>query len=116
MTEKIKDLMNNLHCTEAEAIEIIKDDEAIDKGEKLFELTDEQKKNSKKARSTGTRKVTTVHRERKIDETKKRIMNGFRVFLEGVGATVDPMKTEAEIHFKFNGEDYSLKLIRHRAK
>jgi hypothetical protein len=44
--------MQTLDISEQEALELIEDDEKIDKGEKLFELTDEQKANSKKARAT----------------------------------------------------------------
>ena len=40
MTEQVKNLMKALDITEQEALELIKDDEKIEKGEKLFELTD----------------------------------------------------------------------------
>lgn len=55
-------------------------------------------------------------RERKVDETKKRILNNCRVLLEGMGAVSAQMKTETEVSFTFKGEDYSLKLVKHRKK
>jgi len=55
-----------------------------------------------------------VEKVKKVDEVKKRFINGFRVYLEGCGAKVDPIKTEAEMHFTFEGESYTVKLIKHR--
>ena len=55
-------------------------------------------------------------RERKVDETKKRILNNCKILLEGMGAVSAQMKTETEVSFTFEGEEYSLKLIKHRKK
>lgn len=55
-------------------------------------------------------------RERKVDETKKRILNNCRVLLEGMGAAVTSTKTETEVTFTFEEEEYSLKLVKHRKK
>ena len=65
-------------------------------------------------KSETSRKPST--KERKIDETKKRILNNCRVLLEGMGAVSAQMKTETEVNFTFEGEEYSLKLIKHRKK
>ena len=77
MEDRIKDLMTKLDCTREEAIEIIKDDDAIDHGEKLFELTAEQKKNVKQVTKLGYRKgnSTKTKRERKRDKEKEYIIN-----------------------------------------
>ena len=110
-------LMKSLSCTREEALAVIAEDEEID-GMSMKELhaeeTPEQKKARKEATKTGTRKRTEVKRERKVDEIKKRLLNGFRVYLEGSGAVVEPLKTEAEMNFKFEGADYTVKLIKHR--
>lgn len=58
----------------------------------------------------------TVKKERKVDETKKRILTDCKVLLEGLGANVTTMKTETEITFIFENEEYSLKLVKHRPK
>ena len=68
----------------------------------------------KKATGTGERKRTAVKRERKVDVTKGRLLNDYRVLLEGLGAQVEPLKTEAEMHFTFEGASYTVKLIKHR--
>lgn len=57
-----------------------------------------------------------VKKERKIDKNKKRILNNCRVLVEGMGAQVTATKTETEITFLFEDEEYSLKLIKHRPK
>ena len=62
MDEKqIQHFMKKLDITREEAIEIIKDDEAINEGEKLFELTAEQKAVEKKMKNTGSRKLKESH-------------------------------------------------------
>ena len=69
-TEKlIAKHMNLLKISREEAIQLIEDDKRIDKGEKLFSLTPEQEKTSKKARSAGRKPKTTVY---KFDTTKRK--------------------------------------------
>ena len=69
-TEKlIAKHMNLLKISREEAIQLIEDDKRIDKGEKLFSLTPEQEKASKKARSAGRKPKTTVY---KFDSTKRK--------------------------------------------
>ena len=114
---RVAKMMKTLNCTREEAISVIMEDEEVDKmsmKELTADMTTEQKKAMKEATKTGTRKRTDVKRERKVDETKKTILNGFRVYLEGKGATVEALKTEAEMHFDFEGASYTVKLIKHR--
>ena len=63
-------------------------------------------------KSEKPRKPST--KERKIDENKKRILNNCRVLLEGMQAEITSIKTETELSFIFNDEEYTLKLIKHR--
>ncbi len=118
MNEKqIEKIMKSLGCTREEAIELIMEDEAVDhmtSKEVNSDLTADQKKAMKKATNTGTKKRTAVKRERKVDEIKGRLLNDYRVLLEGLGAQVEPLKTEAEMHFTFEGASYTVKLIKHR--
>ena len=57
-----------------------------------------------------------VKKERKVDATKKRLLTDCKVLLEGLGAKILNVKTETEITFTFEDEEYSLKLIKHRPK
>ena len=65
-------------------------------------------------KSDKPRKKTT--RERKVDETKKKILLGCKCFIEGLGGVVVSIKTETEVKFTFEGEEYTLKLTKHRPK
>ena len=112
--KRIAQLMKSLDCTREEAIEIIKDDEAIDAGEKLFELTDEQKKAAKQMTTTGTKKRTAVKRERKVDEDKAIVMDILTDALVDNEILITKQKTEAEMDFTFKGAEYTLKIIKHR--
>lgn len=111
---KITAIMAHLGCTREEAIDIIKSDEEIEKGELLFELSDEQKKAVKQVCNNGVKKRTKINRERKVDETKKSILADLAIRLEEYGAEVKGTKTETEIDFDFEGEKYTLKLTKHR--
>ena len=106
-------LMKTLNISEAEALELMEEDKEIDRGAKLYELPEDRKAGAKKARRAD-RKKTEVHRERKVDETKKRILDFCRIPLESAGAKVLEMKTETEILFEFEGASYTLKLTKHR--
>ncbi len=105
--------------TLAEAEEMVAYDEQTDRMTQKqinAEMTPEQKAAAKKARITtsGAKKERKV--ERKVDEVKKKLLNGFRIYLEGSGAKVEPLTTEAEMHFTLAGESYTVKLIKHRKK
>ena len=58
----------------------------------------------------------TVKKERKVDATKKRLLMDCKILLERAGVEIIGIKTETEITFNFEGEEYSLKLIKHRPK
>ena len=67
----VKKHMKARDIPKEEAIQLEMDDKAVDKGEKLFELSDEQKKVAKKYAATGTKKRTVY----KFDTTKRRKEN-----------------------------------------
>jgi hypothetical protein len=105
--------MQTLDITEQEALELIEDDEKIEKGEKLFELTDEQKANSKKARQTGTRTQTApTKRERKEDTDKRFLISVlYKALAENTNdAVVDITNPERQIDFEHNGRKFRVVL------
>lgn len=110
MENKIQNLMKTLDLTREQALELIESDKRIDKGEKLFELTDEQKANAKKATSVGTRKSTPkAKRERKADTDKAELISKI------VGALSDTdnleiTNAEREINFEYNGRKFKVVL------
>lgn len=122
MTEKeIQKTMKALDISRDEAVAMLKEDEEIDRmamGEVDNDLTAEQKKVKKAMTKTGEKKKTVYKfdkkKERKVDETKKHFLDCIRVLIEGMGAVVEPLKTEAEMHFTFGEDSYTIKLIKHR--
>lgn len=119
MTEKqITEMMKKLDLTRDEAIEMLMEDEAIDKmsmKEVNSDLTDEQKKVIKKVSSTQSKPREKIKRERKVDEEKKFLIECIIRGLESTAETSDiQTKTETEINFGAFGNQYTLKLIKHR--
>jgi DNA invertase Pin-like site-specific DNA recombinase len=113
MEKKIQDLMKNLGCDYETAKQVVLDDERIDKGEKLFEQTAEQKANSKKYRQ-GDRKPTVYKldkRERKADEDKRKLVE---LIASAVGMITETEPTvtnvERQIDFEFNGRKFRVVL------
>ena len=113
MNKRLFQLMQTLDISEQEALELIEDDEKIDKGEKLFELTEEQKANSKKARQTGTRTQTTpTKRERKEDADKRFLISIlYKALADNTNdAVVEITNAERQIDFEHNGRKFRVVL------
>lgn len=119
MTEKqIEKMMKSLDLTRDEAIALIKEDEQVDKmttKEVNSDLTAEQKKVIKDATKTTSKKRAPSKRERKVDETKKVLLEQIQSMLKTLGIEDVTMKTETELNFPYEHEQYTLKLIKHRA-
>lgn len=118
MTEKqIKNLMDKLECSREEAIEILKEDEQIDRmsmKEVSADLTEEQKKAVKANSKAGFKKRAPVKRERKIDPDKLSLIQVIENALQAVADSLQPRKNETDLHFEFNGNHYTVKLTKHR--
>lgn len=121
MSEKDKKqvelLMKCLDITEQEAIQVLNDDKAIDKGEKLFEQTPEQKTNSKKYTKVGiktNKKPDNVtNKEKKVDKNKLDTFDLFVNFAKENG-TVEIVKENAEFTVLINEQKYRIKLTKAR--
>ena len=106
-------MMALLGCDEETAKQVIADDERIDKGEKLFEQTAEQKAESKKYRQ-GDRKPTVYKldkRERKADADKRQLISLLAATVQEV-ADGEPSVTnvERQIDFEFRGRKFRVVL------
>ena len=114
MDARVKDIMNKLDCTEEEALEMLADDDAIDHGEKLFELTPEQQKVSKAARSVDRKPAAPGEknkRTRKEDPTKRQLIADIRVLLEGLGAeNMEVTNIERQLDFCIDGRKFRVVL------
>lgn len=108
---KVKNLMVCLGITEQEALQVLEDDKRIDKGEKLFELTEEQKVAEKQARLTGERVATKPQREKKVDNQKQDIISTMVGSIINVfGVRVDVANEEREFEFELNGRKFKVVL------
>lgn len=121
MNAEVQKIMKALGLTEQEAKEMLESDRKIDKGEKLFELTPEQEKASKKARSTGTKKPTvynfdTAKKKRKECPDKQHLMNLLAEALGTECQKIEITNKERELTFEFNGTGYRLTLAVPRVK
>lgn len=115
-----QNVYNNLRkmgLTDEEAKEVISADKAIDKGEKLFELTEEQKQAEKKYKNTHTRTVKTAYgqtqtKERKIDADKRMLIDALAEKLENYAdsGTVDITNAEREIELVFHNRKFKIVL------
>lgn len=115
--KQIELLMKCLDITEDEAIQVLKDDKAIDKGKKLFEQTPEQKANSKKYTKVGiktNKKPDNVtDKPKKIDKNKLDTFDLFVNFAKENG-TVEIVKENAEFTVLINEQKYRIKLTKAR--
>ena len=110
----VDELMQKLKCSRADAEQIILDDLRIDKGEKLFEQTADQKQASKKARGVG-RAVGVYQfstRERKADNDKRHLVAEFLDLLENADgvSNIETINPEREILFTYNEKKYKITL------
>ena len=117
---QVTKLMRLLDISEEEALQVIADDKAIDKGEKLFEQTKEQKAVAKQMSATGTRKTPTVYnfdttkRERKKDDTKEDFIKNLAEYLQSCVENVEILNPSKLISFKIGEDTFELDLKRKR--
>lgn len=112
MNEKqIEKFMKTLDITREEAIQLIEDDKAIDRGAKMFDLDPELEKGAKKARQAERKASAPVKREKKAKPEKAGICLAMMKGLEGLGVedfTVN--NPEREFLFMLDGTKYKVTL------
>lgn len=115
--EIIERNMKILDISREEATQMLEDDKRIDKGEKLFTLTPEQEKASKKARQADRKKRTTVYkfdtskRKKPENKGKQTIITALKEAVEGLGAdSVNVTNNEREFFFEMDGTKYKVVL------
>ena len=115
--EIIERNMKILDITREEATQMLEDDKRIDKGEKLFTLTPEQEKASKKARQADRKKRTTVYkfdtskRKKPENKGKQNIVSALTSAVEGLGAeNLNVTNNEREFFFELDGTKYKVVL------
>lgn len=111
MEERIAQLMKSLECTREEALQVIADDEAIDKGAKLFSLSAEQEKASKQARSVDRKPSTEKRtRERKVDSDKHELFQAIDEAMTDIADNVEVLNQDRELLVHFNDKKFKIVL------
>lgn len=123
--EQILKLMRILDITEEEAIQVLADDKAIDRGERMpFDLPPELEKEAKKMANVTTRKTPTVYnfdtskKKRKENPTKSGIISEIAKFLEekseNACENVKITNAERQISFTIGENSYEFTLVQKR--
>ena len=106
--------LKNLGLTDEEVEDVLKADDEIDHGKKLFELPKELEEGAKKARMAGNCKGYTKpeKKEKPIDESKRAIISMLAETVENITdtGTVEIINPEREITFTANGKKYKIVL------
>lgn len=110
---EIEKSMKLLDIPRNEAIQMWLDDNDYTENEVVEELTEKAKKNIKRYEQSDKKRKTST-KERKVDEEKRRLLAGFRIYAEGAGGVVTNIKNEAEFSFSFGENNYTVKLVKHR--
>ena len=108
----IKKLMSSLDITKAEAIDTWLDDHDYIDNAEAEAMTEKAKQNRRYEKSDAPRKKST--RERKVDAEKGGLLSAIKTAVEAFGGVVHNVKNEAEFSFTFNGNSYTVKLVKHR--
>ena len=116
--EKEKSILNymqTLSLTREEAEQLWNDDNSDELLPEQQELEEKAKKNLKRQYEINPNKVRKkVEKERKVNLTKKMLLENFAETLECLNITDYTTFTETEIDFKYNDKTYTLKLTEHK--
>ena len=118
--QEIEKMVANLDCSIADACELWLADSGDIENEEQEEL-DKKAKKSGRHYEKGDKARQKTTRERKVDKDKEFLLNIFEntilTIAEVVGNTEFlGRKTETELYFTYNNNEYTLKLTKHRKK
>ena len=118
MNSQIERIMVGLKCSREEAEQILADDKAIDRGERMpFDLDPKAEKEARKFARTGTRQTSgqKTERKRKENPTKAQIITEIAQFLAENGyEMVEITNKERQIALKVGENDFELTLVQKR--
>lgn len=117
---KVEKIMKLLDCSEEEAIDIVKNDEIIDKGGRTpYDLSEEQEKEAKKISAVKDRKSKSADnmrgKVRAENPTKANIITELAEFLTENGKeNVNITNKERQISFTVADDTFELTLVQKR--
>ena len=114
--KEVDTIVDKLECSIAEACEMwLADHDKVTNDEQEKATKDAQKNGRHYEHSTRPRKKT--ERERKVDETKKFLLEIIENALNSdENVFIYDRKNEVDLNFTYFGDDYTVKLTKHRKK
>lgn len=109
----IKKLMVSLDIPKEEAIDVWLDDHDYTDNEEAEAMTKKAKEVGRRYEKSDKERKKVV-RERKVDAEKGGLLTTIKTAVETFGGAVVSVKNEAEFSFTFNGNSYTVKLVKHR--
>lgn len=109
----IKKLMVSLDIPKDEAIDVWLDDHDYTDNEEAEAMTKKAKEVGRRYEKSDKERKKVV-RERKVDAEKGGLLTAIKTAVEAFGGIVSSVKNEAEFSFTFNGNSYTVKLVKHR--
>ena len=112
---RIDEYVEKLDLSIVEACDLIlEEDGKIEESEETKKAIKNAEKNAPRRYEKSETSKKATKKERKVDETKGRLISCVATLLDGLGAENLAIKTETEIKFKFEGASYTFKLTKHR--
>ena len=113
---KIDDYCDKLGCSIAEACDLILEESGkIEESAEVKAEIDKREKNAPKRYEKSAKERKPIERERKVDKVKGWLIANTKELMETLGATDLEVKTETELSFVYEGNNYTFKLTKHRA-
>lgn len=109
----IKKLMVSLDISKDEAVDVWLDDHDYTDNEEAEAMTKKAKEVGRRYEKSDKERKKVV-RERKVDAEKGGLLTAIKTAVEAFGGIVSSVKNEAEFSFTFNGNSYTVKLVKHR--
>ena len=84
--------------------------------EEAREMAELELKSRGLARTLSEDEKAKKPKARKVDITKGKLLNNIKELLEEMGATDLATETETALNFNYETENYTIRLVKHRAK
>ena len=119
MDNRVQEIMDTLNISKEEALDLMREDAAINRGERLeWEPTVEEEKQMRKNSKLSVerkRQKAQTKRERKVDVNKKTLIARLaEVCKEFDNCVIE--NDERTINFTYENKSYSINLIKHRTE
>lgn len=113
--KEILGFMERHNISREEAEQLWEEDNSDYVSKEMAEMEQKAKETKRRYEKDTTKKRKPTERERKVDTEKLEILTLIKPVIETISDNVE-QKNEVELHFTKSGNDYTIKLIKHRKK